>query len=498
MLSAIMILVLSIIGSIVLLYLYMTQYAFKYWERRGIPGIPPTFPLGNVQMRRKNRVHSSVLFASFYEQLKVNDASFGGIYVFTRPIAVILKLDVIRDILIRDFQHFSDRGVFYNEQDDPLSANLFTLTRDKWSILRAKLTPTFTTGRMKEMAVLVVGVSQELQLALKHTLKENHSVEIKDMMARFTTDVIGNCAFGINCQSLKDPQSIFRQMGRKIFEGSTGSILKALFRAAFPTLARFLHCKAFDTEVTTFFMRVVEETLRQRELEGFEQRNDFMDLLIKMRQDGTHFTTEEMAAQAFLFFLAGFETSSSTLTFCLYELALSPVIQSRVREEIQAISYKYDNQITYECLSEMKYLDRVINETLRKYPPLAGLTRRVSETYTNAEGWKLMKDTSVFIPIYAIHHDPDIYGQPEMFNPDRFLPEEVSQRHRCAFLPFGDGPRNCIGLRFGLMQTKIGLAALLSQFFFHPTPTTPKQIQFSRKSFALTPDGGLWLNVVEL
>ncbi|XP_059612810.1 uncharacterized protein LOC132259265 [Phlebotomus argentipes] len=494
MLSAITIL-LSVIAPVVLLWWYVT-HSFKYWQRRGIRTVKPKFPLGNGQTG-KTKVHFSVLFATFYNQLKSSDAPFGGIYLFTRPIALALKLDFVRDVLIRDFQHFSDRGIFYNEQDDPLSANLFTLTREKWSVLRAKLTPTFTTGRMKEMAILVASVAQELQSCLRTTLVESSTVEIKDLMTRFTTDVIGSCAFGIHCNSLRDPESTFGGMAKKVVQPAN-SRLQQLFMTAFPAVARFLHMRTFDRQVTSFFRAVVEETMRQRDLGDSERRNDFIDLLMKLRDDNASLTADEIAAQALIFFSAGFETSSSTLTFCLYELAVNEAIQRRVREEIEAISSKYDNQITYESLSEMKYLDRVINETLRKYPPLASLFRRVTQTYSSPEGGELAKDMNLIIPIYAIHHDPDIYEQPEVFNPDRFEPEAVSRRHRCAFLPFGDGPRNCIGLRFGLMQTKIGLAALLRRFVFSPSATTPRSISFTRKSLTLTPDGGLWLNVVEL
>ncbi|XP_055684923.1 probable cytochrome P450 6a14 [Lutzomyia longipalpis] len=443
-------------------------------------------------------MHSAVLFGSFYEQLKGYDVPFGGIYLLTRPMAVALKLDFVRDVLTRDFQHFSDRGIFYNEQDDPLSANLFTLTWEKWSALRAKLTPTFSSGRMKEMALLVVGVAHEMQICLREALTLSPMVEIKDLMARFTIDVIGECAFGIQCSTLRDPRSEFREMGKRIFQSNSRSRIQQLLMTAFPSIAKFLRMSPFDKEVTSFFRAVVEETMRQRDLEGPGQRHDFMDLLIKLRDGDAKLTTNEICAQAFVFFLAGFEASSNTLTFCLYELALNEDVQHRLREEIQAISSKYDNQITYEALSEMKYLDRVINETLRKYPPLGTLFRRVTETYASPGGAKLMKDMNLIIPIYAIHHDPDIYVEPQKFNPDRFGPEEVHTRHRCAFLPFGDGPRNCIGLRFGLLQTKIGLAALLGRFVFKPTSTTPRSIPFSRKSFTLTPDGGLWLNAVEL
>lgn len=269
MLSAIMILVLSIILALVLGYMYVTQWAFKFWQRQHIPFIEPKFPLGNAQTTNPSlRMHSAVLFATFYAQLKASNVSFGGIYLFTRPIALALNLDFVRDVLTRDFRHFSDRGIFYNEQDDPLSANLFTLTWDKWSLLRAKLTPTFSTGRMKEMTLLVLKVANELQFSLKESLMVSSTVEMKDLMARFTTDVIGNCAFGIECNSLRDPQSTFREMGRRIFQSNKRSRLQQLFMTAFPSMAKFLHMKVFESDITSFFQDVVEETMRQRDLEG--------------------------------------------------------------------------------------------------------------------------------------------------------------------------------------------------------------------------------------
>lgn len=107
----------------------------------------------------------------------------------------------------------------------------------------------------------------------------------------------------------------------------------------------------------------------------------------------------------------------------------------------------------------------------------------------------LSKGTTVIIPAYGIQHDPDIYANPEVYNPDRFLPEEVQQRHSLSFLPFGDGPRNCIGLRFGLMQTKVGLATILKNFELSPCSKSTNPLVLSKTSLVLAPEDGLWLNV---
>lgn len=102
------------------------------------------------------------------------------------------------------------------------------------------------------------------------------------------------------------------------------------------------------------------------------------------------------------------------------------------------------------------------------------------------------------IPVYGIHHDPEIYEEPEKFIPERFEPDQVKLRPSCTFLPFGDGPRNCIGLRFGMLQARIGLVMLLKHFEFSPSSRTTIPLELSKKHLVLTPVGGLWLTIKSL
>lgn len=144
----------------------------------------------------------------------------------------------------------------------------------------------------------------------------------------------------------------------------------------------------------------------------------------------------------FSIFFVGFETSSSMLTFTIYELASNPDIQIKLFEEIAAMNAQLSGKsIHYDALQKLKYLDQVISETLRKWPPLFQLDRICTKEYLFDNGhlkFKVEKGQSVLIPVYAIHHDPNYYPEPERFNPDRFN-DENKNSIQGTYMPFGIG-----------------------------------------------------------
>jgi len=430
---------------------------------------------------------------------------FGGIHFLLSPTILTLDIEFVKRILIKDFSHFEDRGVYYNEKDDPLSAHLFALKDEPWRKLRSKLTPTFTSGKMKFMYPTVIDVGNRFTSTLTNILNTSNgtaTVEIKDLLVRFTTDVIGTCAFGIECNSLYDPNSQFHNMGQRHFASQRNSPLVGILTQIFDNAARFLGVKQLHDDVSEFFMKVVLDTMKYRE-ENNVSRNDFMDILLKLKNqehsgDGNKntLTVNEIAAQAFVFFIAGFETSSTTMNFSLYELALNPSIQNKLRNEINSVIERHDGKLSYEAMMDMPYLDQVINESLRKYPPLGIVFRRVTKDYHVPEyNFTLKRGTLVWIPAYAIQHDPENYPNPDEYDPERFTTEQVRQRNSVTFLPFGDGPRNCIGMRFGMMQARIGLIMLLRHFKFTLSSKTPVPLKLQKNTFILAPEGGLWLDV---
>ncbi|KAL1376147.1 hypothetical protein pipiens_004499 [Culex pipiens pipiens] len=434
-----------LLAILALSFLWIQRH-YSYWERRGIPYVKASFPRGNLQGVGK-KFHMSAAIQACYKQLK-GKGPFGGIFFFLNPVVLVTDLELVKHVLVKDFQFFHDRSLYYNEKDDPLTGNLLNIEGTRWRNLRAKITPTFTSGKMKMMFPTIVAIADQFHELLARESAEGVEIEMKEALARFTTDVIGSCAFGLECDSL--------------------------------------------------------ETIEYREKSGVSGK-DFMDLMIELKNtesiddsEGGSLTFNEIAAQAVVFFAAGFETSATTMSYCLYELALNPALQDKARDEVTRVIRKHGT-LNYEAAQEMQYVGACIDEALRKYPPGPSLSRAVTKNYKvpNTDT-TLEKGTSVLIPVYAIHHDPEYFPEPERYDPDRFLPEQQATRNPYSYLPFGEGPRNCIGLRFGLTVARIGVAYVLKGFRISLSRRTPVPLELSRQKMILTIEGGLWLHLEKL
>ncbi|XP_004519511.3 probable cytochrome P450 6a14 [Ceratitis capitata] len=493
-----------VIVALVLLYLHNH---YSYWARRGIPQEDPIYGLGNMKGIGRE-FHFRDINSRLYERFKRSASPLGGIYMFFMRSAFIVDLDIIKHILIKDFSSFHDRGIFSNVRDEPLTGHLLRLEGEQWRAMRNKLTPVFTSGKMKFMFPTVVAVAENLSRACGEFRTE---FEVRELTARYTTDVIGTCAFGIECNSLSDPNAEFRNYGRLIFGKPRHSQLVQALILFNPELARKLRCKVFNDEVTEFFINAVRSTVEYR-VQNKVKRNDFMDMLIEMMAEDQEaaaqhdsidlsqgLTLLQMAAQAFVFFIAGFHTSSTTMSFCLYELAMNQDIQDKLREEILRVLSAHNNIVTYEAVNEMTYLEQVLSETLRKYTVLPHLLRTASSDYRIPNtSLTLPKGSKILIPVDAIHHDPEIFPEPDIFDPARFDPDIAEKRHACAYMPFGDGPRNCIGLRFGKMQAKVGLIHLLRDYKFIPSTRTENPIVLSKRNFVIEAENGIYLKAVRV
>lgn len=228
---------------------------------------------------------------------------------------------------------------------------------------------------------MIVSIADEFVECLNTALEIDSEIKVSEWLARFTTDIIGSCAFGVEFSSLKNPQSEFRRMGRKIFEEPKLKTIERLIIGLNQELAKFIGIHYNHDDVSDFFMNTVKRVNEYRETNNV-QRNDFMSLLIALKnsvKETERLTINEVAAQAYVFFIAGFETTSTTLTYCLCELASdkNKQIQDGARREIAAVLAKYNGNLTYEAISEMNYIDQILNGQLMNW------NRIVKRTFPN-------------------------------------------------------------------------------------------------------------------
>jgi cytochrome P450 family 6 len=286
---------------VVLIVLYFKHF-YSYWEKRGFPYIPGKFPLGSINgMGFKE--HSCEFFKRHYDHFKDKGPAF-GLFFLLQTSVVITDPELIKDVYTRNFESFHERGFFINEKSDPLSAHLFALGGQKWKNMRGKLSPTFTSGRMKMMFPLVVKAADRMINHMRPHAKKVEQFEVKEVYAEFTTEVIASVAFGLDIECLGNPDSEFRKVSKSLFEPTGFENMKIMFIFAFPTLAKFFNMRFISKKSADFFMGVIRDTLEYREKNKVE-RNDFLQLLINIKDNEDGLTFNEIAANSFIFFSAG-------------------------------------------------------------------------------------------------------------------------------------------------------------------------------------------------
>lgn len=321
-----MLLLVTIIVTCCYLIYYLSQRRHNYWKGRGFAQVEPKFIFGNVQPMIKQQKSFGELLESLYVQSKMH--KLVGIYFLYKPVMLVNDPILLQHIFIKNFTNFHDRPVNIDLDADPLQDNLFNTPGKKWRDLRTKLSPTFTSGKLKGMFSIITDCSNVLDKYLVDNVDAGNNVfEFRDLFARFNTNIISSVAFGIDNDCINEPDHIFRKMGIKIFEMTLKQKLQASCAMFIPMLKKIIKFKFTQPDVEAFFHSVLKQTINYRETNNYE-RNDFMQLLIELKNKGfvsadkgeTKWTEKDenqnqqelkklsyadLAANAFLFFVAG-------------------------------------------------------------------------------------------------------------------------------------------------------------------------------------------------
>ncbi|XP_013174129.1 PREDICTED: cytochrome P450 6B5-like [Papilio xuthus] len=485
---------------VVFLYLYFTRN-FNFWKNKNVAGPKPVVFFGNIMDSVIRRKHLIMVYKDIYAAYP--NEKVVGMYRMTTPCLMLKDLDIIKDVLVKDFELFVDRGVEFSEEG--LGANIFHADGDRWRVLRHRFTPLFTSGKLKNMLHLITNRGEKFVKHLEEITNIQTEQPIKSLVEKFTMASIGACVFGIDLD-----ENMFETLGRinKILSVARYGIELDMM---YPGILKKFGGSLFSSVLSKFFQNLIKSVIEQRN--GMPtNRKDFMDLILELRQQkvieaarknenedvkSIELTDSIIAAQAFTFYGAGYESSSLTLTHMFYELAKNPDIQDRLVKEIDEVLERYNGELTYDALHEMTYYSQVFDETLRKYPVADLLHRNAQSDYKIAgTNITLHKGDTVIISAYGIHRDPKYYPNPEKFDPERFTPENVGKRHPCAYLPFGTGPRNCLGMRFAKWQSQVCTVMFLSKFRVEPSKNTPLELKYDPNLIFCVPIGGIPLNIV--
>ncbi|XP_014248923.1 cytochrome P450 4C1-like isoform X2 [Cimex lectularius] len=362
-----------------------------------------------------------------------------------------------------------------------LGTGLLTSTGEKWHARRKIITPTFHFKILdKFINVFNKHTDVLIKRLEKHCSQESFDVEM--LLKRCTLDIICETAMGIETDEkssvivdyIKSVERIIQILSDRLTKPWLFSpITYALSGRYFIERKLLKTLKLFIDEVIN--MKQSDEADTKSSSEDFDdfgikKKTAFLEMLLNIKsQPNTIIATDkDIMEEVNTFMFAGHDTSVSTLCYSLYLLAVNPKIQDMLYEDLIKTFHSKDKNFTREDLNEMKFLERVIKETLRLYPTVPFIGRNANEDIKLPSGYVIPKDAMVIVNIAYSHKNEKQYENPDVFNPDNFLPENVAQRHPFSFIPFSAGPRNCMGQRFALLEIKTILAKIVLNYKIEP------------------------------
>uniref|UniRef100_A0A2C9K4M6 Cytochrome P450 n=1 Tax=Biomphalaria glabrata TaxID=6526 RepID=A0A2C9K4M6_BIOGL len=397
-------------------------------------------------------------------------------------------LNILKQVMVKDFNNFVDRAALI-ASNSPVEKGVFFLGGQDWKRVRHVITPSFSTGKLKRVTDLINESSVKLANLLDSYAQKDNLLNIKHVMGQFTGEVIARTAFSLKTDCLGLTFLHPSQKCKVFFFDSVSKEADEYFQAILHRTVEDRKQLSRDGQrpYTDLFQNLIsakDAGDKEMKVSDGTPNNDSWDTLPKTMSE------EELLGQSMFIIFAGFDTTATTLQMCCYNLARHPDIDEKVYQEIQNV-VKSDLP-SYEEIQQLKYMEQVINETLRLYPPAPIMTRRAAETrkYGNIT---IPKGAGVIISLDMVMRDPKHYPDPEKFDPDRFTEENVAQRDPMTFMPFGYGPRQCIGMRLAYIELKYCLVHVLRKVRFElnertePTPDGEIEILFNGFIFTKNP-----------
>ncbi|KFM12393.1 Cytochrome P450 3A9, partial [Aptenodytes forsteri] len=482
---------------VALLVAYGT-WPFGLFKKLGIPGPRPLPFFGTCLAYRKG-------FLEFDNECFQKYGKVWGIYDGRQPVVAVMDPQIIKSVLVKDCY-----STFTNRRRIDLAgemASAVSLAEDEqWKRIRTVLSPTFTSGKLKEMFAIMKHYGEVLVKNVQKRVEEDNNLPVKDIFGSYSMDIITSTSFGVNIDSMNNPKDPFVREMKKLAKFDFFSPLFLFISVCpfiIPLLAK-INKSIFPSGVSDFFMSSISKIKQDREKETYKGRVDFLQLMIESQNstsdrsnEANHsykgLTDREILSQAVVFIFAGYEPTSNVLCCLAHALATHPDVQQKLLEEIDTV-LPNKAPLTYEAVMHLEYLDMIVSETLRLFP-IGGRLERTCKKDVEINGVTIPKGAIVMIPSHILHYNSEYWPNPEEFRPERFSKENKKAIDPYTYLPFGAGPRNCIAMRFVLLTLKVAITTLLQHFTFQTCKETQIPLKLSSQGF-LKPEKPIILKLV--
>ncbi|CAN7937061.1 unnamed protein product, partial [Ixodes hexagonus] len=464
----------------------------NYWKEQNVPHEKFSLFFGST---------FQLIFKTFQDvenALYKKHGRLFGTFEDGKPVLYVAEPELLKHIFVKDFALTQRASVRF---DDPYLDNMMTVVPPKeWKKIRTATSPAFTSGKLRKMHDLIESSAHDLSHQLKTAAENELDVDMKRFYGHFTLDVTARCAFGTKLGNNTQDTSDFVSSAKNAFFASI--TFPVAIQVFFQRFMKTLRKNIFNMDAFEFYKQVTMNIIQKRKEEK-QVHNDFLQMMLNAQDEATsalpettesrdqnifdidsdgqtkkptaikNLTEEEALAQCVLFFLAGQDTASTLASFASYVLAINPEVQEKLRKEVDDCFEKHGDSPNYDAISKLSYLNGVVSETLRMFPPAPRLERSPMEDYVLGDtGIKVPKDCIIVVPLHSMHHDPEFFPDPYTFKPERFINENASSIRPYTYLPFGAGPRNCIGMRFALQTVKTCLLHSVRNVEFVRTPKT--------------------------
>jgi len=392
---------------------------------------------------------------------------------------MVMDPTAIREILLDRVDGYPKSLVTKNLLRPAIGDSLFIAEGAHWRWQRRAVAPAFSHRNMLNLSPIMTAAAQ--RSADRIVAAGPRAINMLDEMVTATFDVISDVTFSGGDGF--DRGAVHRAIDDYIAEAGKLSLFDILGLPDWlPRPGRAMSGRALKD-----MKRIADGAIDARAERGPSDTPDLLDLLL----DGTdpktkrQMNTAELRDNLLTFIVAGHETTALTLSWALYLMGFDQAVQQKARAEAQTVLQ--GRAATGADVENLPYIRQIIDETLRLYPP-AGVISRTAQRNDTLCGREVRPGDTVMVPIYALGRHQQLWDQPDVFDPDRFKDRKAIDRY--AYLPFGDGPRICIGASFAQQEAVIILATLLSRFRFTPVAgKSPEPVMI----LTLRPEGGVWL-----